>query len=201
MKRTLSTLTLSLLALTACANNDVETAPEPDIEPVESETPEPLEEPTPEENVSDRGSLILEEGEEGVVVDDQGTELLTFTVHSIEVNPECTGDRAEEPENGVFVMFDAEVDSVLEAGDYYLDPGLVFNPHGYRAIDIDGSTRSESLGTNAAYNCLPESEMIPTNLGPGENASGKVVFDVPTDARTLLMSIDLAPDLQWEWEF
>lgn len=199
MKKTLGTAAIALLALTACGETEAES--QPTSEPTETETVEPLEEPTPEENISDRGSLILEEGEEGAVVDDQGNELLTFTVHSIEVNPECTGQWAEEPENGVFVMFDAEVDSVLEAGDYHLDPGLVFNPHGYRAIDIDGSTRSESPGTNAAYSCLPESEQIPSNLGPGENATGKVVFDVPTDARTLLMSIDLAPDLQWEWEF
>lgn len=200
MKKTLSAATIALLALTACGDTD--TAPEPDFDPAETEQAlEPLEEPTPEQNISERGSLILEPGQEGSVVDDQGNELVTFTVHSIEVNPECTGQWAEDPENGVFIMFDAEIDSVLDAGDYYLEPGLFFNQHAYRVIDIDGVTRSESPGTNAGYNCLPESEQMPINIGPGEKAAGKVVFDVPNDGRTLMMGLDVGEDLQWEWNY
>lgn len=201
MKKTLITTTLTAaLALTACSTPEAET--ESAREPVET-TPstEPLEEPTPQRETSERGSIIKEPGEAGFVEDRQGNELITFTVHSIEVDPECTGEWAEEPENGTFVVFDMEIESDAAAADHYLEPDLLANPHMYRVVDQDGTTRSESLGTNAAFSCLPDSEQVPMTLGPGERGTGKMVLDVPVESGTLIMGFDVGEGLQWEWEF
>lgn len=214
MQKHLGAAVLALLTLTACGS-DTEArhdGPTPNIKPIDAEETaesleepeeaiEPLEGPTPEENISERGSLILEPGEEGVVLDEAGNELLTFTVHSIDINPQCTGQFSQGPDKDAFIVFDAEIESDLAAGDYYLEPGLFFNQYSYRIIDAEGVTLSEPPVSNAAFECFPESEQMPADIGPGEKARGKVVFDVPADGRTLLMSNEMGHDLQWEWNY
>lgn len=213
MQKHLGAAVLALLTLTACGGDtDAQHAgPTPNIEPIDAaetaegpdepikETFEPLETPVPEDNISERGSLILEPGEEGVVVDDAGNQLLVFTVHSIDINPQCTGQYAQGPDKDTFIVFDAEIESDLAAGDYYLEPGLFYNQYSYRVIEAEGVTLSEPPVSDAAFECFPESEQMPAEIGPGEKARGKVVFDVPADGRTLLMSNEMGQDLQWEW--
>lgn len=220
MQKHLSAAVLALFTLTACGpDTDAQhDEPTPNIEPIDAEQTaespdepeepteetsesEPLEGPTSEENISERGSLILEPGDEGVVLDEAGNELLIFTVHSIDINPQCTGQFAQGPEKDAFVVFDAEIESDLTAGDYYLEPGLFFNQYSYRIIDAEGVTLSEPPVSDAAFECFPESEQMPAEIGPGEKASGKVVFDVPADGRTLLMNNEMGQDLQWEWNY
>lgn len=204
MKKTLITTTLTAaVLLVGCS------APANDADPnfeslpaADTPVPEPVEETIPEVEVNDRGSVVMQPGETEILYDlEDDSDLLSFTVNSVEVNPECTGERSDDPENGTFVVFEAEVDSDITAADHYLDPGLIFNSAGYRVIDEDGTTRGESPNTSAAHNCFPESDSFPINLGPGEKASGKVVFDVPVDSGSLLMDIDPSQGLQYEWEF
>lgn len=143
----------------------------------------------------------MEPGDEGVINDPGGETLVAFTVHDIEVDPECNGQRAANPEHGHFVVFDVEIDSDLTAADHHVDPGLIFNSAGYRVIDEDGTTRSENPNTGPAHNCIPESEQLPISLGPGEKSNGKVVFDVPVETGILLTNLGIGENLQWEWEF
>lgn len=207
MKKTLGIGALAgLLFLTACSGTETTTA-DPNIEPVEDATlPEPTNTPTPEQDApavefSERGSIVLEPGEPGGIVDAQNTELVTFVVNSIEVDPQCTGERADDPDNGHFVVFDVEIESDIAAADHYVDPGLIFNTAGYRVIDEDGTTRSESPNTGPAHICFPEAENLPINIGPGEKASGKVVFDVPVETGILLTDLGVGENTQWEWHY
>src|SRR5699024_10783512 len=122
-----------------------EPQPQPTV-PVATPTPETVaeEEPVPpgvERN--SRGSKVLVPGETEILTNDEGTELMTFTVHSIEVDPQCTGDRASAPEHGHFVVFEAEIESHYEAGEHGLNPGRTFNSAAYRVIDADGNTLGE----------------------------------------------------------
>lgn len=206
MKHT-HTLALTIIAgllLTACGGTSTTDA-EPNIDPVPAaDTPEPVptEEAEPQSERNNRGSRILQAGETEVLSTiDTGEELLSFTVHSIEVNPTCTGDRAKAPENGNFVVFDAEIESSIAAAEQGINPGLIFNSAAYRVIDSDGTTLGESANTGPSHRCFPESTRIPSDLGPGEKASGKVVFDVSVDSGSLLFELDASNDLQWEWEF
>lgn len=204
MKQSLiiTTATIAGLLLVGCSTtaNDAE----PNLEPApvtEASTPEPTEEPTPEVERNARGSIVMQPGDTEILTSNDGTELMSFTVHSIEVNPECTGDRPSDPENGNFVVFEAEVESDIVAGEHGLQPGRTFNSSTYRVIDNEGNTLGESPNTGPSHICFPDSDRIPTDLGPGEKASGKVVFDVSIDSGSLLMDIDSAQGLQWEWEF
>ncbi|MGO1664130.1 MAG: hypothetical protein ACTHYO_10485 [Micrococcaceae bacterium] len=198
---TMAAFGAAALLLTACGG---EAGPEPSAPEIQGETTSPTPTPTvtaEEDTISVRGSQIMEVGQTSGVIDEEGNELVTFTVNSIEVSPECTGEYAAEPENGFFVMFDAEVDSDPRAEDENIDPGLIFNTAGYRVIDEDGMTLSHSASTAAAYECFPDGEMMPITFGAGERASGRVVFDVPVESGTLLMEIDRSAGLQWEWNY
>lgn len=202
MKRTLSAATVALLTLTACNSTEAEAEPAPNITPIETaQAAEPDEAEAPEEDLSERGSHIMEPGDEGYIADEQDNELLTFTVHSIEVNPECTADNPSEPEHGNFVVFEVDINSDLAITDYYIDPDQIFNSAGYRVIDEDGVTRSESPNTGPSHICFPEAENLPMSVGPGEKASGKVVFDVPIDTGTLVTDLSVGENMQWEWDF
>lgn len=204
-RTTLAALGAAALLLTACGG-DAE--PEPSARDAAtktmSQTPTPTPTPTEtaeDEAISERGSQIMEVGQTGGVFDSEGNDLVTFTVNSIEVSPNCTGDRAREPEHGFFVVFEAEVEGDPRAEDYNIVPGRIFNTAGYRVIDEDGTTLANSPNTSSAHQCFPESESMPITLGAGERASGKVVFDVPVESGTLLMEIDRSAGLQWEWNY
>lgn len=219
MKRSLITTTLTAILLLAGCSSPTNDA-SPNFEPAttteatpadqetsleESDTEDPIsessEDPVPDFDYNERGSVVMEPGDTEILTNDDGTELMSFTVDSIEVNPDCTAERSREPENGNFVVFEAEVESDIVAGEHGLKPGRTFNSSVYRVIDEDGNTLGESPNTGPSHSCFPDIERIPTDLGPGEKGSGKVVFDVSVDSGSLLLELDAAQGLQWEWEF
>jgi hypothetical protein len=53
----------------------------------------------------------------------------------------------------------------------------------------------------ASLLCVPESEMLPSAIGPGQSVRGKVILDSPHSSGSLVYSpIDVAPG-GWEWGF
>lgn len=203
MKKTLITTTLSAaLALTACSGIE---ATDVNITPVETNpseaTQEPVEESGPAVDVNGRGSIALEQGEEGVIMDYQDTILVSFVVSDIETDLQCTADRPLDAENGHFIALDVEIESDQAAAENYVEPDLIFNKAGMRIIGSDGTTRSESPNSGASFECLPESEQLPVTFGPGEKLSGKVVLDVPIESGAILTELGVGEYTQWEWEF
>lgn len=151
--------------------------------------------------LSPRGAQIMQPGVQDGLVDSDGTELLLFTVNSVDVDPECTGRDRSAAEHGHFVVFDVDFEVTKEAAGVLPTPSNMFNTASYRVIDPDGNTMGESPNTGPAHSCFPDSESLKYDIGPGEKASGKVVFDVPVESGVLLTESDVVPDLKWEWQF
>ncbi|MFC7402900.1 hypothetical protein [Citricoccus sp. GCM10030269] len=209
MKRTpIAALTLATaaLVLTGCAQGEPQAAETVTVTATATVTatpsPTPSETAEPEDmDTSARGARVMKAGDSDGLIDADGTELLNFTVNSIEVDPGCTGNGSGVAENGHFVVFDVDFAITEAAAGVLSTPSNMFNTAAYRVIDADGNTMGESPNTNDAHTCLPDEEKLRYDIGPGEKSSGKVVFDVPVESGVLLTESDAAPDLKWEWAF
>jgi hypothetical protein len=151
--------------------------------------------------MSPRGNLVKEVGEPASVTGNEGrgVELIAFNVTDIEVDPKCPAPYATKPENGHFVALTMEAKTGAEP-DFSKDlyNGVSFHPGSWKMIASNGTTVNE-ISTGAAFGCFEEQDMMPSQIGPAEKVSGKIVFDVPDTAGTLVYS--LYEQTGWEWEF
>lgn len=215
MNKSLVPFALSALLLTGCSTGT--NSPEaPTVEPAaptssEGATPEASESTTasaaataeatsaaPEAEKSTRGNLIKQIGE-GAGLTEAGKQTVTFVVNSITVDVPCTGEFAQPPVNGHILVLDVSV--VTEPGlAESLDPTFQMNPFWFTEIAPNGTTSNADLGTAPTYGCLPDAEVLPQMMGPGENVTGKVVLDVTNPSGTLVFKYGGAP-VGWEWTY
>ncbi|THJ64500.1 hypothetical protein E8P82_14795 [Arthrobacter echini] len=216
MKKSLMPLALSVLLLAGCSTGT--NSPEaPTVEPAapstsesaapatteasEAPTPEPSEVATsaaPEAAKSTRGNLIKEIGE-GAGITDEGEQVVSFVVNSIAVDVPCTGNYPSPVENGHILVLDVSVvtDPALAES---ISPTFYMNPYDFTEIAPNGTTSNADLGTMATYSCLPDAEVLPQEIGPGENVTGKLVLDVTNPTGTLVFKYAGSPS-GWEWTY
>ncbi|WOQ70787.1 hypothetical protein RYJ27_06280 [Microbacterium limosum] len=190
-------LIAAALSLSACSGSSapLET-PEVEAagatsEPTPAETPEAAES---DSEVSQRGNLIKGVGVPFGATNLDNEDVGTFVVTAITVDPECTGEYAEPAENGHLIRFDVEGETTA-----VYDGEIMLNEALWKAIAENGTTFNGSLSTMAAYSCLPDNEMLPVNLGPGERVRGSLIFDVPTPTGVLVL--DPWGSGGWEWTY
>ncbi|MFE4230341.1 DUF4352 domain-containing protein [Arthrobacter sp. NPDC056886] len=142
---------------------------------------------------SARGNLIKTMGQPaGFTSDDGTTQAATFVIKSV-APVKCTEAYAQPAKNGHFLAatVDLQTFPALES----ISPVMMQSPN-WKFIASNGTTFNADLGGNS-YGCLPEAEMIPARVGPGEKVTGKIVFDVPATTGILAFGID--GTTQWEW--
>lgn len=125
---------------------------------------------------------------------------MTFVVNSISNNVVCSGPYAGSSENGVFVAVDVSVQTSPNMLNSDLIENFNIDAGGFTAIGPDGVTSNVSPYTAASLSCLSEAELLPTTIGPGENAKGKVLLDLQSPSGTLVLE-DWWTDSAWEWTY
>lgn len=158
-----------------------------------SSTPTPT--PTVDGPKSIRGNLIKAVGQAAGVTYN-GKTVATFVAKSIEVATACPSQYAPKPKNGqiVIVTFDAQTTPDL-ASTPMKQWGL--NIFGWKAIAGNGTTVNGSV---VSFGCLDSTQQLPSSMGPGEKATGKIAFDVPPGNGTLIYT-EPAADIGWEWAY
>lgn len=157
--------------------------------------------------LTERGTLPLKPGATAMASSADQEELASMTVHSIEVDPVCTGSYIREPQNGHFVVLDVSVEvaphsTLTEAGVLY--DSVSMRQGGFRAVDKDGNMTPGNDIIGNGYGCLPEGSEIATEINAGEKASGKLIFDVPTAEGVIIMPelLGQSSDIEgWEWAY
>ncbi|WP_247828263.1 DUF4352 domain-containing protein [Arthrobacter antioxidans] len=216
MKKTLVPFALSALLLAGCSTGTNSPAA-PTVEPAAPSTSESAEvstteaaevaaaEPTaeatsaaPEAAKSTRGNLIKQIGE-GAGLTDEGEQVVTFVVNSITVDVPCTGNYPSPVENGHILVLDVSVVTEPALAES-INPTFYMSPYDFTEIAPNGTTSNADLGTMATYSCLPDAEVLPQTIGPGENVTGKVVLDVANPNGTLVFKYAGAP-AGWEWTY
>lgn len=157
--------------------------------------------------LTDRGTLPMKVGA-SATASAGGEELATMTVHSIDVDPVCTGSYIRKPENGHFVVMDVSVEvashsKLSAAGVSY--PKVSMRQGGFHMVDKNGKKSQGNDIIGNGYGCLPEGEGLPVDIEAGENASGKIIFDVPSAEGAIILP-ELISGVDsgiqgWEWAF
>ncbi|MGO1458789.1 MAG: hypothetical protein ACTHWJ_02010 [Flaviflexus sp.] len=152
-----------------------------------------------EEIISDRGNLVKTIGQPAGLADEYGNNesIVDFKVTAIEPNFQCTSSIAEPPANGnyIAITFDIQTYPALAEASW---PEWHMSAYDMRIISDDGLTENDSVGNG--YLCLSEAESLPTTLGPGERAIGKIVLDSAHESGILVVSLSGGVNA-WEWEF
>lgn len=172
--------------------------------PLPPESPKPLPEPSDEPTVdapptSERGYIVKAVGEPGGLYDmDTGEMLVDFTITSIEPNFTCTGPDAQAPARGHFLAVTMDVTVSELAADF--DPGfMAVDPESFRVFNESGSQSPNIIGNSAG--CVDPAELLPTEIQPGEQVTGLIIFDVAPTTGVLAWNYANATNLGWEWPF
>lgn len=121
-------------------------------------------------------------------------------VNSISTNVACTGSSPEPSENGVFAVIDVSVQTSPNMLESELIEYFNMDADAFTAIGPDGVTSNASPFSAATFFCLDDSELLPSSIGPGENARGKVLLDLE-DPSGILIYEDFWTDSAWEWTY
>jgi hypothetical protein len=191
------------LTTTGCSGGDAEPeASSPPELPASTSATQTTDAPA-EPVRSDRGNLVKAFGEQGGMCGPEDAEctadqlVLSFTVDSVTVDPQCTSDFVQPAENGHLIAVSVRAATTPE---FPTDTYLTITPSEFRVIGADGLTKG-GLDTAAAYSCLDDSERFPSDaLGPGQQYAGTVILDSPVAAGTLVYIPAGAPS-GWEWQF
>jgi hypothetical protein len=202
-----------LLILAGCGGEEApESAPSVSVAaevPTVTPTPEPPPEPTPtpepapEGERSQRGNLIKEIGETaGLRETESAKAWMEFQVTGIEVGGECSGEVAEPSENGHFLTISVSAATSSEWPAEMQGMSIDFNASDFSIVGPDGLTENAGHDTFAAFACLPDSELIPAQIGPGEHVIGKVVLDTANTAGVVVYRPWYGyGGGGWEWAF
>lgn len=143
-----------------------------------------------EPDKSDRGNLVKKVGETEVIAADNGDQVIAFTIGSIAVDVPCTAKFTVPAQNGHFLTLEMTVETSAKLAEE-INPFFLLGDGAWKAIAPDGTTSNARLATGAALSCYNEAEVLPSVIGPGEKATGKVVLDVE-DSQGILV-LDYTP--------
>jgi hypothetical protein len=180
--------------------DDPPASPEAGRTPAEL-TPEDAEEQA-EVELPPRGNVVVEVGEEVPIAAEGDTATATMTIDAVEVDAPCDPayGTVETPENGHFVRLDIRAATAPVTGPPTGVSDPTISDSSFSFIGPDGVTFNGSLGTYAAFACLPDERQLPSQLGPGQQFAGSVLLDVPAPTGTLIMS-DHFGSSGWVWAF
>lgn len=201
---------LSTAALTACgpSNHDpvsvteaAQPVPAKETTAAAAAVDEPSESPTSiygERIVSERGNLVKKVGQlAGMNAGNPDDVIAEFKTTAIETDVKCTAEFAQPAQNGHYIAITMEVQTTPKLAEQSISKALYFTPGDFKVIGPDGTRENDSLGNS--FGCLPDAELLPGEIGPGETASGKIVLDSAYTEGVLVFSPML--DSGWEWEF
>lgn len=168
----------------------------PSVEPAVADPTTPAAE---QDEVSPRGNTIAEIGDFGTLspVAEPDFPLVKFAVTDITTDFACTSTYAEPPQNGRFMALTMDVETgPAPTFTEYLEQGFYISTYSFKFVTPEGTTANDVTGN--AYMCLDEQSGLPSEIGPGEKATGLIVLDVPTTEGTVIYE-DMASGEGWEW--
>ena len=76
-------------------------------------------------------------------------------------------------------------------------PSLSFSPWAWQAFDGEGKRINDAVGNG--YSCLDSTQVLPSDMGPGQSISGVIVLDVAATTGTLALLPQGSGG--WEWNY
>ena len=200
--RSIAVLAAALVALSACAPTPP-TADEAAVPPVAAPTASPTPPPADDEatdfgdaEFNDRGNLIKQIGQSaGMTYYD--TLVASFVVTEIMLDLECTSGFANPPANGHYLGVKIDIETLPELANADF-ASVTISPYDWQVFDSTGMRLNDAQGN--AWSCLDQSQQLPTDLGPGQRASGWIVLDVAQPTGSIAL-VPIGYEAGWEWAY
>ncbi|UJH70385.1 hypothetical protein [Ornithinimicrobium sp. INDO-MA30-4] len=183
-------------------------APEPAAESTEEPEPTTEEAAESEDDFGDsetsaRGNLIKEVGQVAGIYDvDTDESIVNFKLLEVEKGVDCTSGFSDAPANGQFVAFTFEVETFPALAED-IEPfygSFAMNSFYLTAFSDDGVLQNDIDGNS--WTCLDPADELPSEIGPGQKATGKVVIDTSLQSGVLVYTpTSFGNAAGWEWEF
>lgn len=141
-----------------------------------------------EPKTNSRGNLVKRIGDKASVSGDDGKELANWTVTGINLSPQCTESYQAPVKNGHLVALDVQVNTTSKLHGSMYDPFHIGSGSLWKYIGKDGSLWNGDLLNESTVSCMPSTEMLPSDIGPGAKAQGKVILDLPQTDGSLVFS-------------
>lgn len=172
----------------------------PDDEQAEEAEAETADDRFGESVVNDRGNLVKEVGQLAGIGDPDGEMAVEFTMTDLEVGFECTSEWADEPANGQFIAMTFEVETFPALSESSYFDSFYMSEYDFTLFSEEGQRENDSTGN--AYMCLDEGDRLPSDMGPGEKATGVLVLDTALDSGSIVYSTYTDDgEGAWEWSF
>ncbi|MEV7134873.1 hypothetical protein AB0N24_18505 [Arthrobacter sp. NPDC093128] len=162
----------------------------PSKTPTTTLTPTPAPAGSPK---SVRGNLVVQAGDV-LELQHNGVRTVAITVKGITPNAECYSSLFN-PDQGQSVVLDMEIITTPELGQALYPTFTTIVD--WKAVTADGITVNGRLDN---INCIAPAQRVPSEIGPSERIVGKMAFDVPPGAGTLIWRPSGATS-GWEWAY
>lgn len=138
---------------------------------------------------SQRGNLVKHIGDIAAICSDTSckTEIARWKVTNITLDYQCptqanaiVGISDGKPENGHFIAFDVEVTTTPEYDADSYGSLALGTASAWNYFMKDGTQWNGEMSTTESVNCIPREQQLPSVIGGGSKAKGKIIFDVPS---------------------
>lgn len=202
MIRAIAVALLAAATVTACGSAPT-AAPTLDVPKAEvagpAAAPAPSVAPKPA-NLSPRGNVPKKLGEVAAFGPTQDQLVVKFAIDKITVDPKCTGQFVDKPQNGHFLRLDvrAETDPNMPTNGYMYS----INPFEFSTVGDDGITES-SLMTASTMGCVDTADLLPSGaFSPGSKYRGALILDTKNPSGVLVLRPSfMGTNGGWEWEY
>lgn len=154
--------------------------------------------------VDSEAQVVKDLGETGkLTVDGQKKPSFGISVNAVQVQDSCTlrgGTRKITPENGYFLVVDAEAWLAASAADY-VQQEIALMPLDTSAFGVSaGINQPVTYGLNsmAAYSCAV-TDAMDIAVGAGDRISGKIILDSPHRSGQIVYDPDRTGG--WTWKY
>jgi hypothetical protein len=122
---------------------------------------------------------------------------LSFTIHAITPDGQCTSEYAQKPENGHFVIL-----KITAKTSTRTQQQLMIIPNDFAVVGADGVTET-ALTSGPANGCLKNADRFPPQvLAAGSQYTGALVLDSKSNHGVLTFRPSgLQDNGGWEWAF
>lgn len=147
--------------------------------------------------VNERNNFVKHIGDLAAITDENGKDVVDWTVTNIVIDPQCTGEYAQPPKNGHYVELDISMSATSGfTGDKY-GSLMLGSPSWWTYVQADGTQWNGHPDGNS-FGCMPDDQTLPQQFNQGTKASGKVIFDVPSTDGSLVFTTGV---VQGGWEY
>lgn len=153
-----------------------------------------------ESTVSPRGAIEKGIGTNaGIALDEIGETMgVVFQVTEIAIDPECSSEISEAPQNGHYVVMSFDIRTHPELVQTW-DTDFWVTAYDFQVFNDDGTRVNDPVGN--AWSCLSPAEQVPGEIGSGQRVVGKIALDAPSDSGYIIWSPSGLDGVGWEWEF